>query len=199
MINRRRFVELAAGTSLAAAFIAQGSAQAGPPPFVRVIVPFQPGAPPDVAARFLAARLSEMWGQQVVVENKPGAGGNIGTEAVARSVPDGHTVLMAAFTHTVNPFLYRSIGYDPIADFDPVTLISEQPCAMIVPNSSPAHSVAEFVAYAKANKGRISFASPGHGTSPHLCGELFKRMAGIEMVALPHPTGAREELMSRRA
>ena len=198
MINRRRFVELAAGTSLGAAFIAQGSAQAWPARFVRVIVPFQPGAPPDVAARFLAARLSEMWGQQVVVENKPGAGGNIGTEAVARSVPDGHTVLMAAFTHTVNPFLYRSIGYDPIADFDPVTLISEQPCAMIVPNSSPAHSVADFVAYARANKGRLSFASPGYGTSPHLCGELFKRMTEIEMVHVPYRTGAQQDLIAGR-
>src|SRR3982074_342989 len=160
MINRRRFVELAAGTSLAAAFISQGSAQAWPARFVRVIVPFQPGRPPAAAARFPAARRPETWGQQVVVENKPGAGGNIGTESVAHSAPDGYTVLMAAFTHTVNPFLYRSIGYDPIADFDPVTLISEQPCAMIVPNSSPAHSVADFVAYARANKGRPTVAPP---------------------------------------
>jgi tripartite-type tricarboxylate transporter receptor subunit TctC len=105
---------------------------------------------------------------------------------------------MAAFTHTVNPFLYRSIGYDPIADFDPVTLISEQPCAMIVPNSSPAHSVADFVAYARANKGRLSFASPGYGTSPHLCGELFKRMTEIEMVHVPYRTGAQQDLIAGR-
>ena len=115
-----------------------------------------------------------MWGQQAVVENKPGAGGNIGTEAVARSAPDGYTVLMAAFTHAVNVSLYRSVGYDPVADFQPVTLLTYQPCVMIVPNTSPVQSVADFISYAKANRGKISYGSAGHGTSPHLCGELFQ-------------------------
>jgi tripartite-type tricarboxylate transporter receptor subunit TctC len=196
LINRRRFVELAAGTACAATFITHSSAQAWPTRFVRFIVPFPAGTGPDAVTRLLAARLSEMWGQQVVVENKLGAAGNVGTEAVARSAPDGYTVLMAAFTHAVNLFLFRSIGYDPVADFDPVTLVSEQPCVMIVPNSSPAHSVADFIAHAKANKGKISFASAGHGTSPHLCGELFKRMTGIEMVHVPYRTGAQQDLIA---
>jgi tripartite-type tricarboxylate transporter receptor subunit TctC len=137
-----------------------------------------------------------MWGQQAVVENKPGAGGNVGTESVARAAPDGYTVLMAAFTHAVNVSLYRSIGYDPVTDFQPVTLLSYQPCVMIVPNSSPVQSVADFISYAKANHGKISYASAGHGTSPHLCGELFKRMAGIEMTHVPYRTGAQQDLVA---
>jgi tripartite-type tricarboxylate transporter receptor subunit TctC len=151
---------------------------------------------PDVGCRVLTARLSEMWGQQAVVENKPGAGGNVGTESVARAAPDGYTVLMAAFTHAVNVSLYRSIGYDPVTDFQPVTLLSYQPCVMIVPNSSPVQSVADFISYAKANHGKISYASAGHGTSPHLCGELFKRMAGIEMTHVPYRTGAQQDLVA---
>ena len=130
------------------------------------------------------------------LSNKPGAGGNIGTEAVARSAPDGYTVLMAAFPHAVNVSLYRSIGYDPVADFRPVTLLSYQPCVMIVPNTSPVQSVADFITYAKANPGKISYGSAGHGTSPHLCGELFKRMTGIEMTHVPYRTGAQQDLIA---
>jgi tripartite-type tricarboxylate transporter receptor subunit TctC len=166
--------------------------------FRSFVVPFPAGAAPDVGCRVFTARLSEMWGQQAVVENKPGAGGNVGTETVARSAPDGYTVLMAAFTHAVNVSLYRSIGYDPVADFQPVTLLSYQPCVMIVPNSSPVQSVADFISYAKANRGKISYASAGHGTSPHLCGELFKRMTGIEMTHVPYRTGAQQDLVAGR-
>jgi tripartite-type tricarboxylate transporter receptor subunit TctC len=160
------------------------------------VVPFPADVAPDVGCRVLTARRSEMWGQQAVVENKPGAGGNVGTETVARSAPDGYTVLMAAFTHAVNVSLYRSIGYDPVADFQPVTLLSYQPCVMIVPNSSPVQTVADFISYAKANRGKISYASAGHGTSPHLCGELFKRMTGIEMTHVPYRTGAQQDLVA---
>ena len=103
---------------------------------------------------------------------------------------------MAAFTHAVNVSLYRSIGYDPVADFQPVTLLSYQPCVMIVPNSSPVQSVADFINYAKANRGKTSYASSGHGTSPHLCGELFKRMTGIEMTHVPYRTGAQQDLVA---
>src|SRR5882724_4118337 len=197
MITRRGFATIAAASVVAPAFIARAAfAQAWPTRFVRFIVPFPAGVAPDVGCRVLTARLSEIWGQQAVVENKPGAGGNIGTEAVARSAPDGYTVLMAAFTHAVNVSLYRSIGYDPIADFQPVTLLSYQPCVMIVPNASPLQSVADFIRYAKANPGKISYASAGHGTSPHLCGELFKRMAGIEMTHVPYRTGAQQDLVA---
>jgi tripartite-type tricarboxylate transporter receptor subunit TctC len=199
MITRRRFIGYGAASALGSMLTALPvCAQAWPTRFVRVIVPFPAGSPPDVVSRLLAARLSAIWGQQVVIENKLGAGGNIGTEAVARSAPDGYTLLTAVFTHTVNPFLYRSIGYDPIADFAPVTLVSVQPCVMVVPNSSPAHSVAEFIAFAKANKGKITFASAGHGTSPHLSGELFKRMTGIEMMHVPYRSGAQQDLIAGR-
>jgi tripartite-type tricarboxylate transporter receptor subunit TctC len=171
-------------------------AQPWPTRFVRFVVPFPAGVAPDVGCRVLTARLSEIWGQRAIVENKPGAGGNVGTESVARAAPDGYTVLMAAFTHAVNVSLYRSIGYDPVTDFQPVTLLSYQPCVMIVPNSSPVQSVADFISYAKANHGKISYASAGHGTSPHLCGELFKRMAGIEMTHVPYRTGAQQDLVA---
>ena len=197
MITRRRFAVIAAASTLAPTIVGRGaSAQSWPAHFVRFIVPFPAGVAPDIGCRVLATRLSEIWGQQAVVENKPGAGGNIGTETVARAAADGYTVLMAAFTHAVNVSLYRSIGYDPVADFQPVTLLSYQPCVMIVPNASPVQSVADFINYAKANPGKTSYASAGHGTSPHLCGELFKRMAGIEMTHVPYRTGAQQDLIA---
>lgn len=197
MITRRRFAVIAAASTLAPTLVGRAaSGPSWPTRFVRFIVPFPAGVAPDVGCRVLAARLSEIWGQQAVVENKPGAGGNIGTEAVARSAPDGYTVLMAAFTHAVNVSLYRSIGYDPIADFQPATLLSYQPCVMIVPNASPVQSVTDFINYAKANRGKTTYASSGHGTSPHLCGELFKRMTGIEMTHVPYRTGAQQDLVA---
>ena len=170
-------VALALSCALPAGVAAQGSYPARP---VTIVVPASPGGVTDMLGRTLAQRFTEAWGQQAVVENKPGVGGNVGTETVTRSAPDGYTVLMAAFTHAVNVSLYRSIGYDPVADFQPVTLLSYQPCVMIVPNSSPVQSVADFISYAKANHGKISYASAGHGTSPHLCGELFKRMTVLK-------------------
>lgn len=197
MITRRSFTAATAASMFAGpVFGREATAQTWPNRYVRFVVPFPPGVAPDIACRVIAERLSERWGHQAVVENKPGAAGNIGTEAVARSTPDGYTVLMAAFTHAVNVFLYRSIGYDPVADFEPVTLLSQQPCVMMVPNRSPAHSVAEFIAYAKANRGNISYASAGHGTSPHLCAELFKRMTGIEMTHVPYRTNAQQDLIA---
>ena len=197
MIPRRRFAALAAASTFGPPLVGRAArAQAWPTRYVRFIVPFPAGTAPDIGCRLVAARLSEMWGQQAVVENKPGAGGNLGTEAAARSAPNGYTVLMAAFTHAVNVFLYRSVGYDPVADFEPVTLLSQQPCVMIVPNASPAHSVADFIAYAGANRGKITYASGGHGSSPHLCGELFKRMTGIDMTHVPYRTGAQQDLIA---
>jgi tripartite-type tricarboxylate transporter receptor subunit TctC len=197
MITRRSFAALAAASALAPAFVARAAfAQAWPTRFVRFVVPFPAGVAPDIGCRVLAARLSEIWGQQAIVENRPGAGGNVGTETVARAVPDGYTVLMAAFPHAVNVSLYRSIGYDPVGDFQPVTLMSYQPCVMIVPNASPVRSVADFISHAKANRGKISYGSAGHGTSPHLCGELFKRMTGIEMTHVPYRTGAQQDLIA---
>jgi tripartite-type tricarboxylate transporter receptor subunit TctC len=165
-------------------------AQSWPNRYVRLIVPFTPGGANEAYARNLAAKLSEIWGQQVVIENRPGAGGNIGAEIAARSDPDGYTMLIASFPHAVNRFLYPSLGYDLLADFAPVSLIGETPNLMVVPNSLPVHSVAEFIAYAKANRGKVTYASSGHGTSIHLSGELFKRTTGIEMMHVPYRGGA---------
>jgi len=195
-ITRRHFAAAAAAAMLAPALGRAAPALPWPTRPVRFIVPFPAGVAPDVGCRLVAARLAEAWGQPAVVENKPGAAGNFGTEAVARAAPDGHTVLMAAFTHAVNVFLYSSLGYDPVADFAPVTLLSEQPCVMIVPNASAIRSVADFVAYARANRGKVTYASAGHGTSPHLCGELFKRMTVIEMTHVPYRTGAHQDLIA---
>jgi tripartite-type tricarboxylate transporter receptor subunit TctC len=191
-IDRRKLLRSGAAAGLVSALPgharAQNPTQAWPARFVRLVVPFAAGGANEAFARNLAARLSEIWGQQVVIENKPGAGGNIGAEAVARSEPDGYTMLIASFPHAVARFLYPSLGYDLIADLAPVTLIGLTPNIMVVPNSSPARSVAEFIAHAKANK--VTFASSGVGTSIHLSGELFKRVAGIEMTHVPYRGGA---------
>jgi tripartite-type tricarboxylate transporter receptor subunit TctC len=192
----RRFISLSAASAFAAAVLAcLGSAASGqaqtetqtwPNRFIRLIVPFPPGGGADAIARIVSTRLSETWGQQVVIENRGGASGNIAAEAAARSAPDGYTIFLAGDFQAVNLYLYPKLSYDPIADFAPVTLVVQYPCAMVVPNSSPARSVLEFVAYAKANNGKLTFATPGHGTSPHLAGELFKRAAGIAMTTIPY-------------
>ena len=187
MITRRRLAGLAAASALAPALTAGAAhAQAWPRRFVKLVVPFPPGGGTDGVARILANRLSEVWGQQMVIENKGGAGSNIGAETVARAEPDGYTMLIGSLPLAVNRFLYPSLNYDPIADFAPVSLICLYPNLMVVPNSSPAKSVMEFVAHAKANRGKITFASSGTGTSTHLSGELFKRMTDIEMTHVPY-------------
>jgi tripartite-type tricarboxylate transporter receptor subunit TctC len=180
-ISRREFTAALGG---AAAWPLVSHAQAWPTQVVRIICPIAAGGGLDATARILAALLSNIWRQQVVVENKTGASGNLAAEFVARSDPDGYTIYIAAFPHAANPYLYASLGYDPVADFAPVTLIGLYPLVMIVPNSSPAHSVGEFIAYAKTKK--LSFASSGHGTSLHLAAELFQRKAGIAMTHVPY-------------
>jgi len=181
-IHRRALL----GAACVLPFVRTATAQAYPNRFVKLVVPFPPGGGTDGVARVLANRLSEMWGQQVVIENKGGAGTNIGTESVARSDPDGYTLLFQSMPIAVNRFLFPSLTYDSIADFAPVTLICDFPNIMAVPISSPAKSVKEFIDYANANKGKVTFASSGNGTSVHLAGELFKRMANIEMTHIPY-------------
>jgi tripartite-type tricarboxylate transporter receptor subunit TctC len=153
---------------------------------VRFIVPFAAGGPTDIVARIVAEQLAKIWGQQPVIENRGGAGTNIGNEMVARSDPDGYTVLFATASLAVNRSLHRSLSYDPIADFTAVSLVSRFSLFMFVPNSLPAKSVMEFVAYAKAHPGKLTLASPGTGSTPHLAGELLKQMAGIEMTHVPY-------------
>jgi tripartite-type tricarboxylate transporter receptor subunit TctC len=153
---------------------------------VRVIVPVAAGGPTDIVARMLGENLSKIWGQQVVVENKPGAGTNIGNEYVARSDPDGYTILFGTASLAVNTSLYRSLSYDPIADFAPVSLVTELAYFVFVPNSSPAHSMQEFIAYAKSRPGKLTIASPGTGSAPFLAEMLFLQMAGINMTHVPY-------------
>jgi tripartite-type tricarboxylate transporter receptor subunit TctC len=186
MIARRRYIALS-GAALAAQFLPRGArAQTYPARFVRLIVPFPPGGAVDNAARIIAARLSEMWGQQMVIENKGGAGGNIAAQAVLNAEPDGYTVYICSIGHAINQFLYPNLGYDPVADFAPVTLMCLYPNIMAVPNSSPYRSVPEFIAAAKADPGKLTYASSGVGTSLHLAGELFKHLAHINLTHIPY-------------
>jgi tripartite-type tricarboxylate transporter receptor subunit TctC len=183
MISRRRLVQLSAASALGV-LGRPALAQAWPNRFIRLVVPFPAGGGADAIARIVAARLSEKWGQQVTIENRGGASGNLAAENVAHSPGDGYTLFLAGDFHAVNLFLFPKLSYDPVADFAPVSLVVQYPCAMVVPNSSPARSVKEFIDYAKTRK--LSFASPGHGTAPHLAGELFKRNAGIELTTIPY-------------
>jgi tripartite-type tricarboxylate transporter receptor subunit TctC len=187
VITRRSF-NAAVSTSLFIPSIIAHRAWAQPWPThaVRIIVPFAAGGPTDVIARLLGERLSRIWSQQVIIENRPGGGTNIANEVVLHSDPDGHTVLMGGQSQATTRGLYRSLAYDPVGDFAPVAFICGYSFFMFVPNSLPVKSVSEFIAYAKANKGKLIMASPGTGSSPHLCAELFKHMAGIEMVHAPY-------------
>ncbi|HLQ90524.1 MAG TPA: tripartite tricarboxylate transporter substrate binding protein [Xanthobacteraceae bacterium] len=192
MFTRRRLIALSAASIAAPALMRRAHAQTlthaqnWPNRFVRLVVPFPPGGGTDAIARVVAARISEIWGQQLVVENRSGGASNIGHEAVARAEPDGYTLLLASMPLAANKFLFPSLNYDPVADLAPISLICDYPNVMVVPVTSPARSVLEFIAHAKANKGKITFASSGHGTSVHLSGELFKRMTGLEMLHVPY-------------
>jgi tripartite-type tricarboxylate transporter receptor subunit TctC len=191
MLNRRRFISLAA-TAMAAPSILPSRALGAnwPVKSVRVVVPFAPGGSTDITARLVSNRLQEVWGQSVVIENKPGAGGNIASDMVAHSDPDGYTIFIVGPGLATNQFLYPSLSYDPVGDFAPVTLLITQPNMMCVPNSKPAKSVREFIAYCHENRGRVTYASSGNGTTLHLSGELFKRLAKVEMTHIPYRGGA---------
>ena len=188
--HRRHFLHLAAGAAALPAVTQIASAQAYPARPVRLILPYQAGGATDIVARLIANQLSALWGQQVVVENRGGAGGNIGAQAVVQAPPDGYTILVGSVFLGTNPFLYSSLGYDPAADLAPVTLICVFPNLMVVPLSSPAKSVQEFIDFAKANRGKVAFGSSGAGASPHLSGELFRSLARIEMTHVPYRGGA---------
>ena len=191
MLNRRRFVGLAAAAVAAPSIlVSRASGADWPVKPVRVVVPFTPGGSTDITARLVSNRLQEVWGQSVVVENKPGAGGNIAADMVAHSDPDGYTIFISGPGMATNQFLYPSLSYDSVADFAPVTMLITQPNLMCVPNSSPAKSVREFIAYCNENKGKVTYVSSGNGTTLHLSGELFKRLAKVEMTHIPYRGGA---------
>jgi tripartite-type tricarboxylate transporter receptor subunit TctC len=181
-LRRRELLALAGAAT--AAWPRAARAERWPAQPVRIICPIAAGGGIDATARILAPQLSEIWRQRVVVENKTGGAGNIAAEYVAHAEPDGYTLYIATFPHATNRWLYQSIAYDPVADFAPVTLIGLYPLVMVVPNSSPAHSVREFIAYARTK--RLSYASSGNGSSLHLAAELFCRSAGIEMTHVPY-------------
>ena len=169
--------------------IAAGEAYPSRP--IRLVVPFPPGGPLDVVARAIGQKLTDAWGQPVIIDNRPGAGGNIGADLVAKSAPDGYTILEGALsTHAVNVSLYSKMPYDPIRDFAPITLVAVTPNVLVLNPSVPANSVQELIAYAKAHPGKLSFGSGSNGSAGHLAGEAFKTEAGVDMVHIPYKGGA---------
>jgi tripartite-type tricarboxylate transporter receptor subunit TctC len=183
---RRHFLHLAAGAAVLPAMPRLARAQSYPSRPVRWIVGFAAGGPQDIVARLLAQQLSERLGQQFVIENRAGAGGNIGTEAVVRSPADGYTMLMIGPSATINATLYDNLSFVFLRDIAPVASIIRTSNVMEVHPSFPAKTVPEFIAYAKTNPSKINMASAGSGSSQHMAGELFKMMAGIEMVHVPY-------------
>ena len=178
-----------AGPLLAAVCFAASSltwAQSYPAKPIRIVVPFPAGGTSDILARSVGQKLAEEWKQQVVVDNRPGAGANIGAELVAKAPPDGYTLLLASTIHTINPSLYSKLGYDPVRDFAPITLIAATSQVLAVHNSLPVKTVKEFIAYARKRPGQLNYSSAGSGSQPHLTAELFKSMTGIEMVHVPY-------------
>jgi tripartite-type tricarboxylate transporter receptor subunit TctC len=189
-LPRRTFLHLAAGAAALPAASRIASAQAYPQRPVRLISGFPAGGPNDIVARLMAQWLSERLGQQFIVENRPGAGNNIATEAVVRAAPDGYTLLMVSTPNAINATLYEKLNFNFIRDIAPVAAIIQVPNVMVVHPSVPAKTVPEFIAYAKANPGKLTMASPGNGTSGHISGELFKMMTGVNILHVPYRGGA---------
>ena len=152
---------------------------------IRMIIPFAAGGPTDVIGRMVAERLSDLFGQQIYVEDLPGAGGNLGVETAKRADPDGYTVLVVSTGFIINPSMYSKIGYDPIKDFAPISLVAASPNVVMVHPSVPAKNLKELIALIKANPGKYSFAQPATGSTPHLAGELFKQKFNLDMVMVP--------------
>lgn len=177
--------------ALLSALACAAAAQPFPDKPIHFVVPYPPGGPLDTVARLLGQKVSERIGQPVIVENKPGAGGNIGADSVAKAAPDGYTILMGAVaTHAINPSLYARIPYDPIKDFTPITLIGVTPNVLVVNASVPVKDVKEFIAYAKAHPGKLNYGSGSTGSAGHLAGELFNSMAGVQMAHIPYKGAA---------
>ncbi len=185
MIDRRIFVASAGAAALAPwSASAQSAWPAGRT--IKITVPFPPAGATDVLGRIMADRFGAYWGTRVVVENKPGAGGNIGAEQVARAAPDGDNILIFSVGMATNPHLYQNMTYDPIKDFDPVSLIAMVPNILIAGKHTPYNTIQEFVAFAKANPGKVTYGSSGIGTSLHLAGELFNKLTGAKMQHVPY-------------
>lgn len=187
-MNRRELLIVGALTAVAPAI---ATAQTFPSRPIRIINPFSPGGALDQLARALAQKLSESMGQPVVVENRSGAGGNIGADAVAKSPPDGYTLVMgSSATHGINPSLYARLPFDPIKDFTPVSVSVIQKNVLVINSATNANTVSELIALAKASPGKMSFGSAGSGTSQHLSGELFRSITGTDIVHVPYKGSA---------
>ena len=193
---RRQFLRLAAGAAALPVLPRAASAQAYPVRPVRLIAIFPAGSAPDIIARLAAQWLSDRLGQQFVVENKPGAGGNIATEFVAKSEPDGYTILMPVSTNAVNASLYPNLSFNFVRDIMPIAGIAKTPFVLVVTPSFPAKTLPEFIAYAKANPGKINLASGGIGSTPHVCSELLQIMTGIKLVHVPYRGNYMADLLS---
>jgi tripartite-type tricarboxylate transporter receptor subunit TctC len=179
-----RFTALALGLALMVAAPAHAVYPERP---VTMVVPFSAGGTTDILARIVGEELSKRLGQQIVIDNRAGAGGNTGTAVVAKAAPDGYTLVMGTIgTHAINTSIYKSMPYDPVQDFAPVTMVAKVPNVLVVHPSAPFRTVAELIAYAKAHPGELNFASSGNGSSIHLSGELFKAMTGTDIVHVPY-------------
>ena len=188
-LPRRKFLHLAAGAAALPALSRIAGAQAYPSRPVRLIVPAPAGGGYDLTARLISQVLSERLGAPFIVDNRPGAGTNIGTETVVRAPPDGYTLLLVAAANAINATLYEKLNFNFIRDIAPVATIAGAPNVMVVHPSVSARTVPEFIAHAKANAGKLNMASAGNGTTPHLAGELFKMMTGVDMVHVPYRGG----------
>src|SRR5262245_4323453 len=188
-LSRRQFLQLAAGATVLPTMSQIAWAQTYPTRPVRIIVGTAAGGVADILARLMGQWLSERLGETFVIENRTGAGGNIGTETVVKSPPDGHTLLLVASSHAINATLYKQLNYNFIRDIAPVATIVRQPMVMLANPSIPATTIPEFIAYAKANPGKLNMASAGIGTPPHVAGELFEMMAGVNMTHVPYRGG----------
>jgi tripartite-type tricarboxylate transporter receptor subunit TctC len=190
-MSRARNCRLAAAVLLSTVAIAASAQTAYPTRPVRYIVPFTPAGTTDFLSRVLAQKLTEIWGQQVIIENRPGAGSNVGAEIAARSTPDGYTLYMAQIaSHGINPTLYRKLNFDPVRDFAPVTRVATLPNLLCVHPAVPARTVQELIAHSKAIGGKLNMGSAGTGTSPHLSGEIFKAMTGAQWTHIPYKGSA---------
>jgi tripartite-type tricarboxylate transporter receptor subunit TctC len=194
-LPRRKFLRLTVGAAVLPAVSRIARAQTYPTRPVHVIVPFPAGQATDSIARLMGQSLSERLGQPFVIENRTGAGGNIGTEAVVNAPPDGYTLLLAGQSSAFNATLYKKLNFNFIRDIAPVASIGGSPYLMVVNPSVPAKTVAEFIAYAKANPGRINMASSGNGSVSHIFGELFKAMTGVNLVHVPYRGGYVQDLL----
>ena len=194
--SRRRFVQLAAGASALSSVATIARTDTYPTRPVRMVVGFPASNASDIVARLAGQKLSERLGQSFIVENRPGAGGNIAVEFVVNAAPDGYTLLAASTSAAINPTLYENLSFNFLRDIAPVAGVARAPYVLVVTPAFPATTVAEFTAYAKANPGKINMASAGNGSLSHLCGELFKTMAGIDMVHVPYRTSFLPDLFA---